>query len=184
MKNSKIDKIDTLIGNSAEIEGNIIFSGGLRIDGKVNGSVWEKDSSTLIVSENASINGEINVTSAFIDGSVVGSVFASEYLELKSKANIMGDVNYASMEIHLGAIISGSLIHNENKDEEKGEKLNIENSINITDDALCKIADVMKDENNPDLKLRLPVSGGGCSGLQYGFAFETNIEDDDYILKK
>ena len=124
MKNSKIDKIDTLIGNSAEIEGNIIFSGGLRIDGKVNGSVYGKeDSSTLIVSENASINGEIKVASAFIDGSVVGSVFASDYLELKSKANIMGDVNYASMEIHLGAIISGNLIHKENKIQDKGEKV-------------------------------------------------------------
>ena len=64
-----------------------------------------------------------STTSAFIDGSVVGSVFASEYLELKSKANIMGDVNYASMEIHLGAIISGNLIHNENNLEEKGEKV-------------------------------------------------------------
>ena len=124
MKNSKIDKIDTLIGNSAEIEGNIVFSGGLRIDGKVNGSVFgKKDSSTLIVSENASINGEINVTTAFIDGTVVGSVFASEYLELKSKANIMGDVNYASMEIHLGAIISGNLIHKENKIEQEGDKI-------------------------------------------------------------
>jgi cytoskeletal protein CcmA (bactofilin family) len=124
MKNSKNDKIDTLIGNSAEIEGNIVFSGGLRIDGKVNGSVYGKqDSSTLIISENASVNGEINVTSAYIDGSVVGSVFASDYLELKSKANIMGDVNYASMEIHLGAIISGNLIHNENNLEEKGEKV-------------------------------------------------------------
>ena len=116
--------IDTLIGNSAEIEGNIVFSGGLRIDGKVNGSVYGKqDSSTLIISENASVNGEINVTSAYIDGSVVGSVFASDYLELKSKANIMGDVNYASMEIHLGAIISGNLIHNESNLEEKGEKV-------------------------------------------------------------
>lgn len=124
MKNSKNDKIDTLIGTSAEIEGNIVFSGGLRIDGKVNGSVYGKqDSSTLIISENASVNGEINVTSAYIDGSVVGSVFASDYLELKSKANIMGDVNYASMEIHLGAIISGNLIHNENNLEEKGEKV-------------------------------------------------------------
>lgn len=124
MKNSKNDKIDTLIGTSAEIEGNIVFSGGLRIDGKVNGSVYGKqDSSTLIISENASVNGEINVTSAYIDGSVVGSVFASDYLELKSKANIMGDVNYASMEIHLGAIISGNLIHKENNLEEKGEKV-------------------------------------------------------------
>ena len=66
----------------------------------------------------------------------------------------------------------------------KGKRLSIENSINISEDALNKIMDVMKDEENPDLKLRLYISGGGCSGLQYGFAFESKIEDDDYILKK
>lgn len=66
----------------------------------------------------------------------------------------------------------------------KGKRLSIENSINITEDALNKIMDVIRDEENPDLKLRLYISGGGCSGLQYGFAFETKIEDDDYILKK
>ena len=66
----------------------------------------------------------------------------------------------------------------------KGKTLNIENSINITEDALNKIAHVMKDEKNPDLKLRLFISGGGCSGLQYGFAFETKIEDDDFVLNK
>ena len=66
----------------------------------------------------------------------------------------------------------------------KGKRLSIENSINITEGALNKIMDVIKDEENPDLKLRLYISGGGCSGLQYGFAFETKIEDDDYILKK
>ena len=66
----------------------------------------------------------------------------------------------------------------------KGKRLNIENSINISEGALNKIIDVMKDEDNPNLKLRLYISGGGCSGLQYGFAFETKIEDDDYILKK
>ena len=66
----------------------------------------------------------------------------------------------------------------------KGKRLNIENSINLSEGALNKIIDVMKDEDNPNLKLRLYISGGGCSGLQYGFAFETKIEDDDYILKK
>ena len=66
----------------------------------------------------------------------------------------------------------------------KGKRLSIENSINITEDAINKIMDVIKDEENPDLKLRLYISGGGCSGLQYGFAFETKIEDDDYILQK
>ena len=66
----------------------------------------------------------------------------------------------------------------------KGKTLNIENSIIITDNALDKITNVMNEEENPDLKLRLYISGGGCSGLQYGFAFETKIEDDDYVLKK
>ena len=170
--------------NSAEIEGNIIFSGGLRIDGKVNGSVYGKNNtSTLIVSENASINGEIKVTSALLMVRLL-VLFLRRLFRIKIKANITGDVNYASMEIHLGAIISGNLIHNENNAEEKGENINIENSINITDDALDKIINVMKEEENPDLKLRLYISGGGCSGLQYGFAFETKIEDDDFILKK
>lgn len=45
--------------------------------------------------------------------------------------------------------------------------------------AASKVAELIAEEGNPDLKLRVFVSGGGCSGLQYGFAFEESIGEDD-----
>jgi iron-sulfur cluster insertion protein len=49
----------------------------------------------------------------------------------------------------------------------------------FTDAAATKVSDLIKDEGNPNLKLRVFVSGGGCSGFQYGFSFEENIEEGD-----
>ena len=107
------NRIDTLIGSETRIEGNIQFSGGLRMDGKINGNIIAAPgkSSTLVLSEHAQVNGEINVTHLVINGAVNGPVRASEYLELLGKAKIEGDVQYRTMEIHLGASISGRLTH-------------------------------------------------------------------------
>lgn len=52
--------------------------------------------------------------------------------------------------------------------------------MNIDSDAIVRIEELLLEENNPDLKLRVFVQGGGCSGLQYGFTFVDNKEDDDY----
>lgn len=107
------NRIDTLIGAGTRIDGNVQFSGGLRVDGEINGNIIAAPdkSSTLVLSENARVNGEINVTHLVINGSVTGPVRASEYLELLGKASIKGDVQYGTMEIHLGATISGKLTH-------------------------------------------------------------------------
>jgi iron-sulfur cluster insertion protein len=56
--------------------------------------------------------------------------------------------------------------------------------ITITDSALAKIADLLAEENNPKLKLRTFVQGGGCSGFQYGFTFDEEQNDDDFIYEK
>jgi iron-sulfur cluster insertion protein len=56
--------------------------------------------------------------------------------------------------------------------------------ITITDSALAKIADLLAEENNPNLKLRTFVQGGGCSGFQYGFTFDEEQNEDDWILEK
>lgn len=107
------NRIDTLIGAGTRIDGNVQFSGGLRVDGEINGNIIAAPDmpSTLVLSESARVNGEINVTHLVINGSVTGPVRASEYLELLGKANIKGDVQYGTMEIHLGATISGKLTH-------------------------------------------------------------------------
>lgn len=49
----------------------------------------------------------------------------------------------------------------------------------FTDAAASKVSELLKEEENPDLKLRVFISGGGCSGFQYGFTFDEKIEDGD-----
>ena len=114
-------QIDSLIGAGTTIEGNLNFSGGLRIDGQINGNVVAAQGkpSTLVLSEHARVNGEVNVTHLVINGSISGPVFASEYMELQSKAKVNGDVHYATLEIQLGAIVDGRLIHSNTASQDK-----------------------------------------------------------------
>ncbi len=107
------DRIDSLIGAATKIEGNLSFSGGLRIDGEVTGNVVATpgESGTLVLSEHGRVNGEINVTHLVMNGVVMGTVRADEYLELQSKARVTGDVHYRTLEIQLGAVVEGRLVH-------------------------------------------------------------------------
>ena len=52
--------------------------------------------------------------------------------------------------------------------------------IEITESAKTKILELIKEENDPDLKLRTFVQGGGCSGFQYGFTFDSDQNEDDW----
>ena len=108
-------RIDSLIGDGTTVEGNVIFSGGLRVDGRVKGNVSTADDqpSTLVLSERARVEGEIRVSHAVINGTVVGPVFGGEYVELQAKSNVNGDVHYRTLEIQLGAVVQGRLVHQE-----------------------------------------------------------------------
>lgn len=54
----------------------------------------------------------------------------------------------------------------------------------VTDSAVSKITDLLAEENNPNLKLRTFVQGGGCSGFQYGFTFDEEQNEDDFVIEK
>ena len=56
--------------------------------------------------------------------------------------------------------------------------------INFTDSAAQKVAQLIEEEGNPDLKLRVFVQGGGCSGFQYGFTFDEIVNEDDTSMEK
>ena len=56
--------------------------------------------------------------------------------------------------------------------------------INFTDAGANKVRDLIIDEQNPNLKLRVFVTGGGCSGFQYGFTFDEDVNEDDTIMEK
>ncbi len=58
------------------------------------------------------------------------------------------------------------------------------NQITIDSSAIVKIKDLLLEENTPNLKLRIFVSGGGCSGFQYGFTIDENQNDDDFIVNQ
>ena len=107
------NRIDSLVGAGTRIVGDVSFTGGLRVDGEIKGSVIADPSkpSTLVLSEQARVEGEIKVTHLVVNGTVVGPVHVAEYLELQSKAKVTGDVHYRTLEIQLGAIVEGKLIH-------------------------------------------------------------------------
>ncbi|MEW6293003.1 MAG: polymer-forming cytoskeletal protein [Pseudomonadota bacterium] len=106
-------RIDTLIGVGTTIEGNVTFTGGLRIDGEVRGNVCVAGDhpGTLVVSENARVDGEVVVPHLVINGTVNGPVRSTDSLELQPRARVAGDIEYNSIEIHLGAIVQGRLLH-------------------------------------------------------------------------
>ena len=107
------NRIDSLIGAGTRVEGTVIFSGGLRVDGEVKGDVRSADSEagTLVVSEQARIEGEVHVAHLVVNGAVVGPIHATELLELQPRSRVAGDVHYTSIEMHLGAVVEGRLVH-------------------------------------------------------------------------
>lgn len=109
-------KIDSLIGAGTRIDGNVTFSGGLRVDGEIKGNVSaEKGAdSTLVISEQARIEGQIDVAHVVINGTVVGPVCAAESLELQPSARVTGDVEYHRLEMQQGAVVQGRLVHQTN----------------------------------------------------------------------
>jgi len=115
------NRIDCLIGAGTVIEGNITFAGGLRVDGRVRGDVIAADGKpgTLVLSEQAQIEGAIRVSHVVINGTVIGPVHAAEYVELQAKSNVTGDVYYKTLEIQLGAVVQGRLVYQSDAKSDK-----------------------------------------------------------------
>jgi len=107
------NRIDSLIGAGTKIEGNVTFAGGLRVDGEVKGNVIAAGGqpSTLVLSEQARIEGEIHVSHLVVNGTVNGPVHAAEFIELQAHCRVKGDVHYNTLEMHLGAVVEGRLVH-------------------------------------------------------------------------
>lgn len=57
-------------------------------------------------------------------------------------------------------------------------------ALQVSDEAIAKVRSLVEEEENPDLKLRVFVTGGGCSGFQYGFTFDEAVAEDDTVIDK
>lgn len=105
--------VDTLIGRHTEILGDVRFTGGLHVDGRIKGKVVANTDkgAALSVSENGAIEGDVRVPSIVLNGSVTGDVYASEKITLAPKARVAGSVFYKILEIQAGAQVNGQLVH-------------------------------------------------------------------------
>ena len=105
--------IDSLIGQNTEIHGDVIFRGGLHVDGTIKGSVISAkgEDSVLTLSERGIIEGEVKVPNVVVNGSVIGDVHATGHVELAAQARVHGNVYYSLIEMAMGAEVNGKLMH-------------------------------------------------------------------------
>jgi cytoskeletal protein CcmA (bactofilin family) len=103
--------IKSLIADGSCITGNITFADGLRVDGEVHGDIRASDehASLLVISDAAKVLGSVTADHIIVNGLVKGQIYAQHMLELQPKARIEGDVQYAALEMHQGALITGQL---------------------------------------------------------------------------
>jgi cytoskeletal protein CcmA (bactofilin family) len=111
MFKKKQPPIKSLIAHGSQISGNMRFTDGLRVDGSVIGNLRasEDEPSILVISESATVTGEVHADHIIVNGTVKGPIYAAVMLELQPKARIEGEVRYAALEMHQGALVSGQL---------------------------------------------------------------------------
>lgn len=109
----KSHQVDTLIGAGTQIIGDVRFTGGFHIDGRVQGNVDAAPGSgaTLSVSDGGVVEGSVSVPNVILNGVVKGDIHACERVELGATARVSGNVHYTLIEMAVGAQIQGKLIH-------------------------------------------------------------------------
>ncbi|OUR82225.1 cell shape determination protein CcmA [Cycloclasticus sp. 46_120_T64] len=112
LKDINTTNVSTIIGEGTVIQGDILYTGGLHIDGKVIGNVSAEDGSvtTLTLSKLGSIKGNVSVPTVVIDGQVEGDVSSSERVQLIANSRITGNVKYNLIEMEVGAEVNGQLL--------------------------------------------------------------------------
>ena len=131
-KKRKFVAITTLIDKDIVISGDTTYTGGIRVDGKINGNlkVHGEEGSLLIMGHGSKITGDVEVEKAIINGEINGNVKCSDYLELNTNAIVNGSIEYDIIEVHEGSKINGILKFIKNKKKIKPKK-KIKQSIKI-----------------------------------------------------
>ncbi|ORU93268.1 MAG: cell shape determination protein CcmA [Cycloclasticus sp. symbiont of Bathymodiolus heckerae] len=117
LKEINTTNVSTIIGEGTVIQGDIVYAGGLHIDGKIVGniSVEKGAAATLTLSKLGSIHGNVDVPTVVIDGEVQGDVIASERVQLISNSRITGNVKYNLIEMEVGAEVNGQLLRQQSE---------------------------------------------------------------------
>ena len=107
----EVTKLSSLVSHTMAVQGDVIFSGGLRVDGHVKGNVISKDDGRglLVLSDKGSISGGVKVYDAVINGHIEGDVEVEHFLELQANARVSGNISYRQLQMDCGATVDGKL---------------------------------------------------------------------------
>lgn len=110
-KSIEMTKLSSLVADNLEITGDVVFSGGLRVDGRIHGNVLGKEGepSLLVLSEKGSITGRVRASDAVINGTICGDLDVAHFLELQANARITGNIAYRQLQMECGAVVDGQL---------------------------------------------------------------------------
>lgn len=167
---------DTLISSKAVVVGDIHFSGGLHIDGKVYGNIIAEDDSKAVlrISDKGTIEGEVSVPHVVANGAITGDVHSCEHLELAAKAEIQGNVFYKTIEMAMGSQVDGHMA-NRYKDDKNGEKPKMPKK--VTREKPQSSQAVTEEKPGVPNKLAAPVSGSAAAGTKTAEANNTKMPD-------
>jgi cytoskeletal protein CcmA (bactofilin family) len=114
----KLTPLSTLIADGVEITGDIVFTGGMRIDGRVKGNVVGRSAdgespALLVLSDQGHVEGSVRCGTAVINGSVSGDLDVEDVLELQADARVTGTIRYRQLQTDVGAQVEGQLTRTE-----------------------------------------------------------------------
>lgn len=113
-KSIEVTKLTSLVSVNVQVAGDLLFTGGVRIDGQVQGNVVGRDGDhgLLVLSEKGTINGNVHVYDAVINGTICGDVEVGHFLELQAGARVTGNITYRQLQMECGAHVDGRLERN------------------------------------------------------------------------
>ena len=106
-----VERFETIIGKSIRIDGNLNISHGVRIDGVLNGNVFQDEDhkATVAISESGRVNGNIHAQHVIVSGHIKGNIYALDRVELLATSRIEGEITYGNIGIEVGAKVLGKL---------------------------------------------------------------------------
>jgi cytoskeletal protein CcmA (bactofilin family) len=107
----EVTKLTSLVSHNVEVQGDIHFSGGLRVDGRITGNVISRDDARglLVLSDKGSITGRVKVYDAVVNGRIDGDLEVEHFLELQANARVSGNISYRQLRMECGATVDGTL---------------------------------------------------------------------------
>jgi cytoskeletal protein CcmA (bactofilin family) len=111
-KSIEVTKLSSLVADNMAITGDVAFSSGLRVDGRIDGNVTSEEGANglLVLSEKGRINGTVKTWDAVINGTINGDLEVEHFLELQANARVTGNITYRQMQLDCGAAVEGKLV--------------------------------------------------------------------------